>query len=158
LSAELCKLMTKTDLVNVTYRGLAAGGYADLMSGRVHVTFDNLAGSIEYVRSGKLRALAVTTKVRSDLLPDVPALDEFVPGYEVSAWSGIGAPKNTPTEIVERLNKEINAALVDPAMKARLAELGCIPMPMTSAEFGKFIANETEKWGKVIRAANIKPE
>jgi len=158
LSAELFKAMTNTELLNVTYRGLAAGGYTDLMTDRVHVTFDNLPGSIEFIRTGKLRALAVTTKMRSDVLPDVPTVDEFVPGYEASVWYGIGATRSTPPEIVERLNAEINAAVADPRVKARLAGLGGTAMPMTSVEFGKFIAQETEKWGKVVRAANIKPE
>jgi len=114
--------------------------------------------SIEYVRAGKLRALAVTTATRSEALPDLPTIGEFVPGYEASGWYGIGAPKGTPVEIVEKLNKEINAALADPRIKVRLAELGGEPMPMSPGAFGKFIVDETEKWAKVIRSANIKPE
>ena len=113
---------------------------------------------VEYIRVGKLRALAVTTATRSAALPDIPTVGEFVPGYEARLWHGVGAPKNTPNEIVDKLNKEINAGLADPNMKARLADLGAVPMPMTPAEFGKFMADETEKWGKVIRAANIKAD
>jgi tripartite-type tricarboxylate transporter receptor subunit TctC len=113
---------------------------------------------IGYIRTGKLRALAVTSATRSAALPDIPTMAESVPGYDASGWYGIGAPKNTPPEIVDRLNKEINTALADPKMKARLADLGAVPMSMTPAEFGKFIASETDKWGKVIRDANIKPE
>jgi tripartite-type tricarboxylate transporter receptor subunit TctC len=118
--------------------------------------FDSLATSIEHVRAGKLRALAVTSATRSEVLPDIPTVGDFVPGYEASAFQGIGAPKNTPVEIVDRLNKEINAGLTDPSMRARLSDLGGMPMQMTPADFGKFIAEETEKWGKVIRTANIK--
>jgi tripartite-type tricarboxylate transporter receptor subunit TctC len=131
---------------------------ADLLGGQVQVMFDALPASIEYIRTGKLRALAVTTAMRSAELPDIPTVGEFVLGYEASGWSGVGAPKNTPAEIVEKLNREINAALADPKMKARLADLGGTPLPGSPADFGKFIAAETEKWGKVIRAAGIKPE
>ena len=120
--------------------------------------FPSTVSSIEYIRAGRLRALAVTTATRSDALPDIPTVGEFVPGYEASAWFGVGAPKNTPAEIVEKLNKEINAALADPNMKARLADLGGTALAGSPADFGKLIADETEKWGKVIRAANIKPE
>ena len=124
----------------------------------MQVYFGPIAGSIEYVRAGTLRALAVTTATRSEVLPDVPTVGEFVPGYEASTWSGVGAPKATPAEIVEKLNKEINAALADPKIKARLADLGGTVLPGSPADFGKLIADETEKWGKVVRAANIKPE
>ena len=120
--------------------------------------FATTASSIEYIRAGKLRALAVTTATRSEALPDIPTVGEFVPGYEASAWYGVGAPKNTPAEIVEKLNKEINAGLADPKIKARLADLGGTALPGSPADFGKLIADETEKWGKVIRAANIKAE
>jgi tripartite-type tricarboxylate transporter receptor subunit TctC len=120
--------------------------------------FAPIAHAIELIRAGKLRALAVTIATRSAALPEIPALGEFVPGYEASGWYGIGAPKNTATEIIDRLNKEINAALADPKMKARLDDLGAVPMSMTPAEFGKFIAAETEKWAKVIKAANIEPQ
>jgi tripartite-type tricarboxylate transporter receptor subunit TctC len=117
-----------------------------------------MASSIEHIRAGKLRPLAVTTTMRSETLPDVPTVSEFVPGYEASGWIGIGAPKNTPAEIVDKLNNEINAALADPNMKARLADLGGTALALTPADFGKLITDDTEKWGKVIRAANIKPQ
>ena len=144
-------------MVHVPYRG---GGPAlnDLLGGQVQVYFGTTVSSIEYVRAGRLRALAVTTATRSDFLPDVPTVGEFLPGYEASGWAGIGAPKTTPAEIVEKLNKEINGAISDEKIKARLADLGSVPMPMSPADFGKFIAEDTEKWAKVIRAANIKPE
>jgi tripartite-type tricarboxylate transporter receptor subunit TctC len=157
ISGELFMEMTGVDLVPVAYRG---GGPAliDLLAGQMQVMFEPTIATIEYIRSGKLRALAVTTATRSELLPDLPTVGESVPGYEASQWFGICAPKNTPTEIVEKLNQEINAGLADVRMKARLAEMGGVPIPMTSGGFGKLIADETEKWGKVIRAANIKPE
>jgi len=158
MSAELFKAVTKVDLLHVPHRGLAAGGYQGLMTGSLHVCFDNLPGSLEFVRTGKLRGLAVTTTVRSPVLPDLPTVAETVPGFEASGWYGIGAPKNTPAEIIDKLNKEINAALADAKMKARLADMGGILMPGSAAEFGKLIADETEKWGKVIRAANVKAE
>src|SRR5215510_6612407 len=120
--------------------------------------FDTVPASMQYLRSGKLRPLAVTTATRSEALPELPTVSDFVPGYESSNVGGFGAPKNTPTEIIDRLNKEINAALADPKIKARLADLGAVPMPMSAADFGKLIAEETEKWGKVIRAAGIKAE
>jgi len=152
---ELFKMMTGVDMVHVPYRG-SAPGLTDLLGGQVQVMVDNLLSSIAYVRTGQLRALAVTTATRSPSLPDIPAAGEFVPGLEASIWQGIGVPKNTPPEIVEKLNKEINTALADPRMKARFADLGATAFPGSSAEFGKFIADETEKWGKVIRATNIK--
>jgi tripartite-type tricarboxylate transporter receptor subunit TctC len=124
----------------------------------VQVMFATMPSSIGYVRAGKVHPLAVTTATRSEALPDVPTVSEFVPGYEASIWFGIGAPKNTPAEIVDKLNKEINAALADPNIKARLVDLGGVALPGSPADFGKLIADETEKWGKVIRAANIKPE
>jgi tripartite-type tricarboxylate transporter receptor subunit TctC len=124
----------------------------------VQVLFNSPPASIEYIKAGRLRALAVTTTTRSEVLPDVPTVSEFVPGYEASQWYGVGAPKNTPAQIVEELNKEINAGLAAPKLKARLADLGGTPIAGSPADFGKFIAEETEKWGKVIRAANIKPE
>lgn len=158
MSAELFKAMTNIELLNITYRGMAAGGYTDLMTGRVQVAFDNLPGSIGYVRAGKLRALAVTTATRSEALPDVPAVAEFVPGYEASAWYGLNAPKNTPTQIVEKLNQEVNVGLVDPKMRARLAELGGMMLPGSPADFGKFVAEETQKWSKLIQAVGIKAE
>jgi tripartite-type tricarboxylate transporter receptor subunit TctC len=157
MAGELFKMMAGVDLVHVPYRG---GGQVmtDLISGQVQVSFIGLTVAIEHIRSGKVRALAVTTATRSDVLPDIPTVGDFVPGYEASAWFGIGSPKNTPTEIVDKLNEAINAGLADPTIKARLADLGGVPMPMSPAEFGKFIAEETEKWGNVIRALNIKAE
>jgi tripartite-type tricarboxylate transporter receptor subunit TctC len=151
----LFKMMAGVNMLHVPYRG-DVPAITDLLGGQVQVYFGTLSGSIEHIRSGKLRALAVTTAARSEMLPDVPTIGEFVPGYEASTWSGVGAPTATPAEIVEKLNKETNAALVDPKMKARLLNLGGTPMPMTPADFGKLIADETGKWGKVIRAANIK--
>jgi len=154
---ELFKAMAGVDLLHVPYRG---GGPAitDLLGGQVHVMFDNLVTSIEHVRSGRLRPLAVTDTTRSVVLPDIPTVGEFVPGYEGNTWSGLGAPKNTLAEIIDKLNKEINAGLDDPRIKSRIADLGSVPMPMMPADFGKFIVEYTDKWGKVIRAANIKAE
>jgi tripartite-type tricarboxylate transporter receptor subunit TctC len=147
--------MTGVNVLHVPYRG-GAPAITDLLGGQVQMMFSPMSDSIEYVRAGKLRALAVTT--RSDVLPDIPTVDEFVPGYEASAWLGLGAPKNTPTEIIDKLNKEINAGLADPKLKARLADLGSVPLPMTPADFGKLIAEDTEKWGNVIKFAGIKAE
>ena len=124
----------------------------------MQVTFDSLAGAAGYIRADQLRALAVTSATRSQTLPDIPTVGEFVPGYEAGGWEGIGAPKSTPAEIIDKLNKEIDAVLADPKMKAHLANLGTVATPMSPADFGKFIIAEAEKWGKVIRAANIKPE
>jgi tripartite-type tricarboxylate transporter receptor subunit TctC len=152
---ERFKTMTGINLVHVPYRG---GYVPDLLSGQVQVVFGTITTNIQYIRSGMLRALAVTTATRSDVLPDIPTLAEFVPGYEASQWYGLGAPKDTPAEVIDKLNREINAVAADPLIKARLAGLGVDPMSMTAAEFGKFIADETEKWGKVIRAANITAE
>jgi tripartite-type tricarboxylate transporter receptor subunit TctC len=152
---ELFKMMAGVDLLHVPYRG---SFMPDLLSGQVQVVFGPISQLIEYIRTGKLRALAVTTAKRQATLPDIPTVAEFVPGYEASVWYGIGAPKNTPTEIIEKLNMEIDAALADPTMRARFAELACTPIPMTSAEFGKLIVDEAEKWGNVIRSAGIKPE
>ena len=157
VAGELFKMMTGVDMVHVPYRG-AAPALTDLLGGQVQVMFDTMPSSIEHIRAGKLRALAVTTATRSEALPDIPTVGDFVPGYEASAWYGVGAPKNTPAEIVDKLNKEINAGLADPKMKARLADLGGTVLAGSPADFGKLIADETEKWGKVIRAANIKPE
>jgi tripartite-type tricarboxylate transporter receptor subunit TctC len=152
---ELFKMMTGVNLVHVPYRG---GYVPDLLSGQVQVVFGTISSCIQYVMGGMLRALAVTTATRSDAVPDIPTLAEFVPGYEASQWYGVGAPKDTPAAVIDKLNKEINAVAADPIIKARLAGLGVDPMSMTSAEFGKSIAAETEKWAKVIRAANIKAE
>jgi tripartite-type tricarboxylate transporter receptor subunit TctC len=157
MSAELFKAMTGINMVHVPYRGSAAA-YPDLLTGKVHVLFDNLPGAIGFVRNGQLRALAVTTATRSAALPDVPTVGETVPGYEASVWYGISAPKGTPPEAIDILNKAVKAALADPKMKARIAELGAEPMPMSPAEFGKLVADETEKWGKVVKFANISVE
>ena len=157
ISGELFRLLTGVQMVHVPYRG-AAPALTDLIAGQVQVLFNAVASSIEYIKADKLRALAVTTAMRSDALPDVPTVAEFVPGYEASNWWGIGAPKSTPAAIVEKLNAEINAALADPKIKARLADLGGMALVGPPADFGRLLAEETEKWGKVIRAANIKPE
>jgi tripartite-type tricarboxylate transporter receptor subunit TctC len=157
MSAELFKLMTKTDILNVTYRGLALA-YTDLMMNRVQVTFDNLPGSIGFIRQGKLRALAITTTTRSPALPGIPTLSEFIPGYEASAWYGVSAPRNTPEAVIGKLNKEINAGLADPALQARLVDLGGMIVPGSPADFGKLVSDETEKWAKVIKFAGIKSE
>jgi tripartite-type tricarboxylate transporter receptor subunit TctC len=157
LSGEMFKTITGIETLHVPYRG-STPMLIDLLSGQVQLAFDNLPASIEHIRAGKLRPLAVSTATRSEVLPDVPALGEILPGYESSAWLGVGAPKSTPVEIVDKLNKEINAALADPKIKARFADLGGAVVVGSPADFGKLIADETEKWGKVIRAANIKPE
>jgi tripartite-type tricarboxylate transporter receptor subunit TctC len=158
LSGELFKVMTGVTMVHVPYRGGPPAAVTDMLGGQVQVMFDNMTYSIEHIRAGKLRALAVTTATRWAGLPDIPTVGDFVPGFEVSAWYGVGVPGNTPADIVEKLNKEINAALADPNMKARLSDLGGTVLPGSPADFGKLIAEETEKWAKVIRAANIKAE
>jgi tripartite-type tricarboxylate transporter receptor subunit TctC len=155
ITGELFKMMTGINMVHVPYRG-SAPALTDLLGGQVQVMFDNLLSSIEYVRTGKLRALAVTTATRAPALPDIPTVGDFVPGLEASIWQGVGVPKNTPPEIVERLNKEINAALADPKMKARLAELGGTALSLSPSEFGKLIADETEKWSKVIKLLGVR--
>jgi tripartite-type tricarboxylate transporter receptor subunit TctC len=157
LSGELLKMMTGVDFIHVPYRG-AGPALTDLLAGHVQVSFAGMAGSIEYLRTGKLRGLAVTTTMRSQALPDIPTASEFVPGYEAISLFGIGAPKTTPAEIVDKLNREINAALADPKIKARFVDLGGTVLAGSPAEFERLLAAETEKWGKVIRAANIKPE
>ena len=157
MAGELFKVMAGVDLVHVPYRGLAPA-LTDLLGGQVQAVFSTMPPSIANIRAGKLRALAVTSKVRFEALPDLPTIGDFLPGYEATVLNGLSAPRNTPADIVERLNKEINSALSDLGMKARLADLGNVPVPMTSVGFGKFLADETDKWGKVIRAANIKPE
>jgi tripartite-type tricarboxylate transporter receptor subunit TctC len=154
---ELFKFMTGVNLVHVPYRG-AVPAVTDLLAGQVQVLFDPMPNPIEYIKAGKVRPLAITSATRSKVLPDLPTMGEFVPGYEASFFGGIGAPKNTPAEIVDKLNKEINAALADPKIKLRLADIGGAIFSGSPAEFGKLLADETEKWGKVIRAANIKPE
>lgn len=157
VASELFKLMAGVDLLDVPYRG-DVPAITDLISGQVQVYVSPLPGAIEYIRSGRLRALAVTAQMRDAALPDTPSLGEFIRGYEASGWNGIGAPRNTPPEIIDRLNREINAALVDPKMKARLIELGGTPVLMTPRELGRLMAEDTRKWAGVIRAANIKPE
>jgi tripartite-type tricarboxylate transporter receptor subunit TctC len=157
MAGELFKFMTGIDMAHVAYRG-SPPAITDLLAGQVQVYFAPISASIEYIKAGKLRPLGVTTAKRADALPDVPAVAEFVPGYEAVAFYGIGAPKNTPPEIVDKLNKEINAGLADATLKKRFADLGSVPFPGPPADFGKLIADETEKWAKVIKFANIKPE
>ena len=157
LAGELFKFMAGVNMVHVPYRGIAPA-LNDLLGGQVQVTFASMPSSIEYISAGRLRALAVTTVSRAEALQDIPTVGEFVPGYEASAWFGIGAPKATPAEIIEKLNKEVNAALADPRMKARIVDLGGDVLALSPAGFGKLIADETEKWGKVIRALNIKAD
>ena len=156
IAGELFKMMTGVDMVHIPYRG-AALALTDLLGGQVQVMIDNMAASLEHIRAGRLRALAVTTATRLEMLPDVPTVGEFVPGFEASSMNGLGAPKRTPTEIVDKLNQEINAALAAPKIKARIVDLGLTPLVGSPADLEKLIADETEKWGKVIRAANIKP-
>jgi tripartite-type tricarboxylate transporter receptor subunit TctC len=157
ISGELFKMMAGINMVHVPYRG-GAPAIIDLLGGQVQVYFAGMAESIEYIRAGKLRALAVTSATRSEVLPNIPTLGDSLPGYEASTWYGVGVPKKTPTEIVEKLNKEINAALADPKLKARFADLGLTVVPGSPADFGKLIADDTEKWAKVIKFAGIKPE
>ena len=157
LSGELFKMMTGVNMVHVPYRG-EAPALTDLLGGQVQLYFGTLPGAIEYIRVGKLRALAVTTATRQEALPDVPTVGEFLPGFEASGWQGIGVPKNTPTEIVDKLNNETNAALADPKIKARLANLGATVLQGSPADFGNFIADETEKWGKVVKFVGIKAD
>jgi tripartite-type tricarboxylate transporter receptor subunit TctC len=157
IAGELFKMMAGVDMVHVPYR---SGGPAltDLLGGHVQVQFVTTIASIDYVRADRLRALAVTTAARSDALPEVPTVGEFLPGYEASAWYGVGVPKSTPAVIVEKLNKEINAGLADSKIKARLADLGGTPFVVSPADFGKFIADETEKWAKVVKFVGIKAD
>jgi tripartite-type tricarboxylate transporter receptor subunit TctC len=157
VSGELFKMMAKVDMLHVPYRG-SAPALTDLMGGQVQVLFDNMPSSIEYIRAGKLRALAVTTATRSDALPGVPTVAETVPGYEASAWFGLGAPKGTPAEVVDKLNAAVNAGLADPRLKARLADLGGTMLVGTPANFGKLIAEETEKWAKVVKFSGARPD
>jgi tripartite-type tricarboxylate transporter receptor subunit TctC len=154
---ELFKMMTGAQMLHVPYRG-SAPALTDLIGAQVQVTFDPLPSSIEYIRAGKLRALAVTTEKRAEALPDVPSVGEFVKGFDASAWYGVGAPKNTTAGIIDKLNHEINAVLADPKVKARLADLGGTTLPGPAGLFRQFVADEIEKWGKVIRAAHIKPD
>jgi tripartite-type tricarboxylate transporter receptor subunit TctC len=157
IAGELFKMMAGVNIVHVPYRG-AAPALTDLLGGQVQVYFGPMPAAIEYLKTGKLRGLAVTTATRAEALPDLPTVGDFLPGYEASTWNGIGAPRKTPVEIVARLNKEINGALANPKIKSRLADLGGTVLAGSPADFGKLIADETEKWAKVIRFAGIKPE
>ncbi len=157
LTGELFKMMTGVNMVHVPYRG-SPPAFTDLIAGQVQVTFQTTAGSITHVRAGTVRALAVTTAARSEVFPDLPSVSEFVPGYEASAVWGLGAPRNTPAEIIDKLNKEINAALADPKLKGRFTDMGISVLAGSPANFGKLLAAETEKWGNVVKFANIKPE
>jgi tripartite-type tricarboxylate transporter receptor subunit TctC len=157
LCGELFRMMTGIDMTHVPYRG-GSPALIDLIGGQFHVMFPSMPSSVEYIRAGQLRALAVTTAIRSQALPDVPVMADFVPGYEASSVYGLGAPRNTPPEIIDRLSKEINAGLADPGMELRLAALGGTPLPGSAADFGKLIADETEKWGKVVRFSGAKAE
>jgi tripartite-type tricarboxylate transporter receptor subunit TctC len=155
VAGELFKMMAGVNMVHVPYR---TGAFTDLLSGQVQVMFDSVPSSIAHIRTGKLRPLAVTTVTRWEALPDVPTVAEFIPGYEATAMVGLGAPKRTPVEVLDMLNKEINTALADPIMKARFADLGVATLVLSPAEFGKLVVHETEKWGKVISLMGIKPE
>jgi tripartite-type tricarboxylate transporter receptor subunit TctC len=157
LSGELFKMMAGVNLVHVPYRGNGPALVA-LLGRQVEVLFPSLPSSIEYIRTGKLRGLAVTSAMRSEALPDLPTVGEFVPGYEISTWYGVGAPKGTPAEVIDKLNREINEILADPKAKARLADLGGTPLVVSPADFGRLIADETEKWGKVVKFAGLRPE
>jgi tripartite-type tricarboxylate transporter receptor subunit TctC len=157
VAGELFKMMAGVDLVHVPYRGNAPA-FTDLLSGQIQTMFASPVGLIEHIQTGKLRALAATSAVRSDALPNLPTIGQFVPGYESSSWYGIVAPRATPTDVIERLNKEINSGLADPKLQARLAEFGGAPFPGSATDFASFIARESDKWSKVIRAANIKAQ
>jgi tripartite-type tricarboxylate transporter receptor subunit TctC len=157
MSGELFKMMTGINMVHVPYRG-GAPALTDLIAGQVHVMFDNLPTSAEHVKSGRLRGLAVTGTARSHVLPDLPTVADFLPGYEASAWYGLGAPRNTPAAVIDRLNDAVNAILADPAPQGRFAELGASLLPGSPADFGKLLADETEKWGKVVKFAGAKPD
>jgi tripartite-type tricarboxylate transporter receptor subunit TctC len=157
MSGELFKMMTGINMVHVPYRG-GAPALTDLIAGQVHVMFDNIPTSAEHVRSGRLRGLAVTGAARSHVLPDLPTVADFLPGYEASAWYGLGAPRNTPTAVIDRLNDAVNAILADPTSQGRFAELGASLLPGSPADFGKLLADETEKWGKVVKFAGAKPD
>lgn len=157
VAGELFKMMAGVDMVHIPYRG-GAPALTDLLAGQVQVYFSSVASAIQYIRADKLRALAVTTAKRSDLLPDLPTLAEFLPGYEASPWYGLGAPKGTPAEVIARLNEEINKALADPAIKTRLAELGATPLPGSAADFGRLLVEETDKWAKVVKMSGAKPD
>ena len=157
VTAELFKMMAGINMQHVPYRG-AAPALTDLLGGQVHLMFDNMPSSIEHIRAGRLRPLAVTATARLEGLPDVPTVADFLPGFETSAWAGIGAPKNTPAEIIDQLNRETNAALADPKLKARVADLGGMVFPLSPAEYEKRVAEETEKWGKVVKFSGARPD
>jgi tripartite-type tricarboxylate transporter receptor subunit TctC len=157
LSGELFKMLTGINLVHVPYRG-SAPALTDMISGQVQVMFDNIPTSLPHIRAGKLRALAVTSTTRSELMPDIPTVADFLPGYEASAWYGIGVPRGTPAEIINKLNATVNAILADPAVKKRFAEVGATLISTSPADFGKYVADETEKWGKVVKFAGVKPD
>ncbi len=157
VTAELFKMMAGVNMQHVPYRG-AAPALTDLLGGQVHLMFDNMPSSIEHIRAGRLRPLAVTATARLEGLPDVPTVADFLPGFETSAWAGIGAPKNTPAEIIDQLNRETNAALADPKLKARVADLGGMVFPLSRAEYEKRVAEETEKWGKVVKFSGARPD
>jgi tripartite-type tricarboxylate transporter receptor subunit TctC len=157
VSGELFKMMTGISMIHVPYRG-GAPALTDLISGQVHVMFDNLPASIEFIRAGKLKALAVTTATRSEVVPDLPTVADFVPGYEASAWYGVGVPQGTPVEVISRLNREVNAILADPKVKSRLAELGASLLPGSASDFGMLIADETAKWARVVKFSGAKPD
>ena len=157
MSGELFKMMTGVDMIHVPYRG-GALALTDLVGGQVQVMFDNIPTAMEFVRSGKLRGLAVTGAGRSETLPDLPTVADFLPGYEATSWYGLGAPKGTPNEIIEKLNREVTAALADPAIKAKLAQVAVTTMPLSASAFGAMVAAETDKWAKLIKASGIKPE
>jgi tripartite-type tricarboxylate transporter receptor subunit TctC len=157
MSGELFKMMTGVQMTHVPYRG-SAPALTDMISGQVHVMFDNIPTSIQHIRAGKLRALAVTSTARSELLPDIPIVADYLPGYEASAWYGLGAPRGTPPDIIEKLNKTVNAILADPAVKAKFADMGATLIMSSPADFGKYVAAETEKWGKVVKFAGVKPD
>lgn len=157
MSGELFKMMTGINMTHVPYRG-SAPALTDMISGQVQVMFDNIPTSIEHIRAGKLRALAVTGSARSELLPDIPTVADYIPGYEASAWYGLGAPRGTPPEIIEKLNTTVNAILADPAVKTKFADMGATLIMSSPADFGKYVADETEKWGKVIKFSGAKPD
>ena len=157
MSGELFKMMTGIQMTHVPYRG-SAPALTDMISGQVQVMFDNIPTSIQHIRAGKLRALAVTGTARSELLPDIPIVADYLPGYEASAWYGFGAPRGTPPDIIEKLNKTVNAILADPAVKAKFADMGATLIMSSPADFGKYVAAETEKWGKVVKFSGVKPD
>jgi tripartite-type tricarboxylate transporter receptor subunit TctC len=157
MSGELFKMMTGVQMTHVPYRG-SAPALTDMISGQVHVMFDNIPTSIQHIRAGKLRPIAVTSTTRSDLLPEIPTVAEYLPGYEASAWYGLGVPRGTPPDIIEKLNKTVNAILSDPAVKVKFAEMGATLIMNSPAQFGKYVEDETEKWGKVVKFAGVKPD